>query len=79
MDSLREICRSLGHRAAVVGGCLVGLMALLHHTRVSTAALRGGLTYLAVLLVARWGFAALSRAAEMDVIQAAKDNRENAP
>jgi hypothetical protein len=41
-------------------------LALFKHTRVSTATWRGGLTYLAVLLVARWGFAALLRARSID-------------
>ena len=77
MASLREICRSLGHRAAVVGGSLVGLLALFNHTPISTAVYRGGLTYLAVLLVARWGFAALARSMELDAAQqAARENEE---
>jgi len=76
--SLREICRSLAHRAAVVGGSLVSLLALYHHTRISTAVWRGGLTYLAVHVVARYGFAALTRSIEMDAArQAARRNAEN--
>lgn len=63
---LREVCRSLGHRIAVAGGSLVALLSLFHHVRVSTAALRGGSTYLALLLVARLGFAALVQARALD-------------
>jgi len=63
---LRDLCTSLGHRIAVAGGCLVALLSLLNHVRVSTAAVRGGLTFLAVLLVARWGFAALCQAHALD-------------
>jgi len=57
----------------VVGGSFVALLALFHHTRISTAALRGGLTYLAVLLLARLGFAALQHARMMDEVARIKE------
>lgn len=71
--SLQEVCTSLGHRAAVIGGCLVALLALFQDSRVSTAAMRGGLTYLAVLLIAKWGFAALQRAHNLEVAQSVNE------
>ena len=73
---LREAWRSVGHRFAVLGGSFVALLSLFHHVPVSTAALRGGSTWLAVLVVARLGLVALARAAELD--RAAEPDREPA-
>jgi len=56
----------LARRAAVAAGCFVGLISLFHHVPVSIAALRGGATYLAVLIVGRLGLAALERSLAAD-------------
>ena len=63
---LMESWRSLGHRVAVAAGCLVGLLALLHHVPVSTASLRGGATWFGVLVLFRLGGIALERALAFD-------------
>ena len=64
--SFREAWRSFGHRIAVIGGSFVALLSLFHHVPVSTAALRGGATWLAVLIVARLGSVALERSVAFD-------------
>ncbi len=61
-ERLRSAWRSLGHRVAVAGGCLVALVSLFHHVPLSTASLRGGAAYLAARLIARWGLLALEQA-----------------
>jgi hypothetical protein len=50
----------------VIGASLAGLMSLLHHAPIHTAALRGLATYLVVLCLGRLGLAALRRAMELD-------------
>ena len=64
--SLREAVRLIGHRVAVSAGSFVALLALFHHVPVTTAVLRGGATYFACLLVARYGGLALAKAAAID-------------
>ena len=71
-DSLRSAWRCLGQRVAVAGGSLVALVALLQHTPPSTAALRGGVTWLAVLAMTRLGGLALAHAHRFDLERAAR-------
>ncbi len=56
----------LVRRAAVAAGCFAGLISLFNHVPVSIAALRGGVTYLVVLIVGRIGLAALERSLSAD-------------
>lgn len=63
---LESAWRAISHRLAVIGGSLAGLMSLLHHAPIPTAALRGLATYVAVLCVSRLGLAALERATVLD-------------
>ena len=62
---LREAWQSLGHRLAVAGGCLIGLISLFHHVPVSTASLRGAALYIAIRLIAKVGLFALERALDL--------------
>lgn len=61
-EHLRSTWRSLGCRVAVAGGCLVALVSLFHHVPVSTASLRGGVAFVALRLIARWGLFAVEQA-----------------
>jgi hypothetical protein len=56
----------LVRRAAVAAACMAGLIALFNHVPVSIAALRGGATFFAVLIVGRIGLAALERSLSAD-------------
>jgi len=58
--------RALAHRSAVAGGCAAAIVSLWHHVPVSTAALRGGAAWLAVLVTARLGWLALARALALE-------------
>ncbi len=62
---LREAWTGLGHRLAVAGGCLIGLISLFHHVPASTASLRGAGLYIAIRVIAKWGLIALERAIEL--------------
>ena len=73
---LREAWRSLSHRLAVAAGSFVALLSLFHHVPIPTASMRGGATYLAVLLASRLGLLALLRAMELDRTQAALGDAE---
>lgn len=64
--SLRRIWTSLGQRVAAAGGAFVALYALLHHVPPSTAALRGGAAWLALLVAVRLGGWALATACRLD-------------
>ena len=64
--SLRSAWRSLGQRVAVAGGAFVAFVALFHHVPPSTAALRGGVTWLALLAATRLGGWALASAHQLD-------------
>ena len=61
--------RSLGRRVSVAGGSFVALLSLFHHVPVSTAALRGGGTWIALLLATRLGCFALEHALRMDAVE----------
>jgi hypothetical protein len=58
VDSVAE-ARPLVRRFAVASGSFVALLCLFQHVPVSAAALRGGVVYLAVLIVGKAGVAAL--------------------
>lgn len=70
--------RSLGSRLAVSGGCLAALISLLHHVPVSTAAVRAGLTWLALLAVTRVGAAALRFAERFDALEREREGNPSA-
>ncbi len=73
--ALRNAWRSFAHRLAVVGGCFVALLSLFHHVPASTAALRGGVAWLAVQALARVGAVALRMAYRFDSPDTAKGTR----
>ncbi|HVS09621.1 MAG TPA: hypothetical protein VMS76_07075 [Planctomycetota bacterium] len=52
---------ALGRRLAVAAGALAGLLSLHAHAPVWVASLRGGLTFIAVLLLAKLSRALLGR------------------
>lgn len=62
----RDAWRAMGHRAAVAAGALAALISLIHHVPVSVASLRGGLAWLAVLVVAKLGLVAFERACSLE-------------
>ena len=74
--ALGNAWRSFGHRVAVLGGSLVALLSLFHHVPASTAALRGGAAWFAVLLLTRVGAFALRHAYRFDDANAAKENEK---
>ena len=59
---LEAAWRALSHRAAVAGGCAAAIVSLDKHVPLSTVALRGGATWLVVLVTARLGWLAVVRA-----------------
>lgn len=61
--------RSLGRRVSVAGGSFVALVSLFHHVPASTAALRGGGTWIALLLATRLGCFALGHAHRQDAVE----------
>ena len=72
---LTSAWRSLGTRVAVAGGSGMALLSLFHHVPPSTAALRGGATWLALLLVTRAGAFALRSAHRMDAVPEPEQDR----
>jgi len=72
--SLSTAWRSLGTRAAVTGGSLAALISLFHHVPVSTAALRGGAAWIALLVGTRIGALALGYAERFDEMATESDN-----
>jgi hypothetical protein len=74
--SSRDALRALGSRIAVAGGSFAALLSLLYHVPASTAALRGGATWLVVLLVSRLGAHALGLAQRLDEAAASAEQRE---
>jgi hypothetical protein len=50
---LRGLVLALGHRAAATAGALTAFVALFFHASVRAACLRGGATWLALMLITR--------------------------
>ena len=73
--SSRDAMRALGRRMAVAGGSFVALLSLLYHVPASTAALRGGATWLVVLVVSRLGGFALGLVQRLDDAEARSETR----
>lgn len=71
--ALAAAWRALAHRAAVAGGCAAAIVSLWHHVPLSTVALRGGAAWFTVLVTARLGWLALSRAL---TLEARREGRE---
>ncbi len=72
---LRSAWRSTSGRFAVTAGSFVALLSLFHHIPVSIASLRGGIAYIAVLAVGRFGGFALERAVAFDRAASRKDDK----
>jgi len=64
--TLRHAWGPLSHRLAVATGSFVALVSLLHHVPVSTACLRGGGAFVALLIVSRLGLLAMEKTIELD-------------
>ena len=65
-DVLAGAWRALAHRAAVAGGAAAAIVSLWHHVPLSSVALRGGLAWGVILVTTRLGWAAVSRALELE-------------
>ncbi len=50
---LRGLVLALGHRTAATAGALTALISLLFHVSLRAACLRGGLTWLALIVITR--------------------------